>query len=359
MKFTCNNCGFSASIPTEQTSCPMCGSTNISLLAESGQPPIDTPLDDEPDIPPLAPPNPTPQPMQVESIPKQPVSAQPTDSNEDDELVQMLQEIEEEQSEKLVLNPEAHTSNTKLYAIIAVAVLIVVGIAIFFIMQSSNTATQKEENEHIEKEQTEALQQKKNEQNMKEEILKEEKKIEKEMNEEVAAVEEEEQNIEQQKTDPTPKTQQPVKRKTKPKRKHVYKKRRHTAPHRKAQPVKKEVPAPLTPQPTPAKTTPAPIAPAPTPVKSAPVIAKKPTFMDLINLGKIALSQKKYKDAIIFFTQAKQINPGIASIYKYLGIAYASQGKTSKACAQYRQYILLAPNAKDKPQIEQALQGCQ
>lgn len=34
MKFVCNNCGFAADIPEQRSSCPMCGSSNVSSAAE-------------------------------------------------------------------------------------------------------------------------------------------------------------------------------------------------------------------------------------------------------------------------------------------------------------------------------------
>ena len=34
MKFVCNNCGFAAEIPVRRTTCPMCGSSNVSSSDE-------------------------------------------------------------------------------------------------------------------------------------------------------------------------------------------------------------------------------------------------------------------------------------------------------------------------------------
>lgn len=39
MKFVCNNCGFTAEIPVRRTTCPMCGSSNVSSSAETMTPP--------------------------------------------------------------------------------------------------------------------------------------------------------------------------------------------------------------------------------------------------------------------------------------------------------------------------------
>lgn len=46
MKFVCNNCGFTAEIPVRRTTCPMCGSSNVSSSAETMTPP-EKPLEDE------------------------------------------------------------------------------------------------------------------------------------------------------------------------------------------------------------------------------------------------------------------------------------------------------------------------
>ena len=35
MKFVCNNCGFTADIPVRRTTCPMCGSSNVSFSADT------------------------------------------------------------------------------------------------------------------------------------------------------------------------------------------------------------------------------------------------------------------------------------------------------------------------------------
>ena len=34
MKFVCNNCGFAADIPVKRSTCPMCGSSNVSYSDE-------------------------------------------------------------------------------------------------------------------------------------------------------------------------------------------------------------------------------------------------------------------------------------------------------------------------------------
>ena len=39
MKFVCNNCGFTAEIPVRRTTCPMCGSSNVSSSADTVTPP--------------------------------------------------------------------------------------------------------------------------------------------------------------------------------------------------------------------------------------------------------------------------------------------------------------------------------
>ena len=35
MKFVCNNCGFAADIPVKRSTCPMCGSSNVSYSDEA------------------------------------------------------------------------------------------------------------------------------------------------------------------------------------------------------------------------------------------------------------------------------------------------------------------------------------
>ena len=46
MKFVCNNCGFTAEIPVRRTTCPMCGSSNVSSSADTVTPP-EKPLENE------------------------------------------------------------------------------------------------------------------------------------------------------------------------------------------------------------------------------------------------------------------------------------------------------------------------
>ena len=46
MKVVCNNCGFTAEIPVRRTTCPMCGSSNVSSSADTATPP-EKPLEDE------------------------------------------------------------------------------------------------------------------------------------------------------------------------------------------------------------------------------------------------------------------------------------------------------------------------
>ncbi len=60
--------------------------------------------------------------------------------------------------------------------------------------------------------------------------------------------------------------------------------------------------------------------------------------------------------AIRQFEQAARENPGSARIQKQLGRAYMRAGQVPQGAQAYRRYLQLAPNAPDRPIIEQLLQ---
>ncbi len=385
MKFTCNNCGFSAEVPSEQQVCPMCGSTNVSLSSEEPVSPSPqsgpSPTESEPESIPEPPQTVRQQPVS-EHIPT--VSSTEDESNkphtaDDDELVQMLQELENEGDEF----SEEQKSLPLKPIIIGGAILVVVTAAVLFVVlrSSDHSATKLSAQQEIDSEDEEETstvateQPQKNrqkvisqEKELENEIAKDEKEAEKEVEQEVAQEEEEEAQTKTQErlvTHSQPKKSKKHRRRKHPRRKRTRQthKRTQTIPPSKSaadQQPQQAAPQPQQAAPQPQQAAPQPQQAAPQPQQAAPQqsVKKAPTFIDLLNLGKIALTKGKYADAIVFLSQAKKMNPGYPPLYKYLGIAYAAQHKNKQACVQYHQYLLLAPNAKDKVQIQQAMQGC-
>ncbi len=54
------------------------------------------------------------------------------------------------------------------------------------------------------------------------------------------------------------------------------------------------------------------------------------------NLGSLFLAGKRYADATTALTRAIAINPDMASAHNGLGVAYAAQGQTDKAIAEWQ-----------------------
>jgi len=101
-------------------------------------------------------------------------------------------------------------------------------------------------------------------------------------------------------------------------------------------------------------------APKPKPVPPAPKPKKDvdAAFNALLAEGNKAISEQRFSEAIHIYKDALKLRPRASKVYKFLGIAYASQNNPAKACEYYRKYIELAPDADDRAQVEQLISSC-
>ncbi|HDT11412.1 MAG TPA: hypothetical protein ENN58_01595 [bacterium] len=116
---------------------------------------------------------------------------------------------------------------------------------------------------------------------------------------------------------------------------------------------------------------------APSPVKQDPVVKKqqqvvkrprvqtappKPNPTELFNKylqeGHQAVSKRNFNDALNKYKSAAKIRPSAGSVYKFIGITYAHMQNQKEACANYKKYIQLAPNAADRAQVEALIKAC-
>ena len=70
------------------------------------------------------------------------------------------------------------------------------------------------------------------------------------------------------------------------------------------------------------------------------------------------LQQGDFRKVLTTCTEILALEPRNAMAYRSLGIAYSSLGAAPQACEAYRRYLRFAPNAQDKPQIEELLAAC-
>ncbi|KRN77306.1 tetratricopeptide repeat protein [Weissella minor] len=65
------------------------------------------------------------------------------------------------------------------------------------------------------------------------------------------------------------------------------------------------------------------------------------TYDEIFALGRKALGSEDYDDAISNLTNAIALNPKLPFSYSFRGVAYAEQGKSVEAMADYIKVILL------------------
>jgi Tfp pilus assembly protein PilF len=65
--------------------------------------------------------------------------------------------------------------------------------------------------------------------------------------------------------------------------------------------------------------------------------------------------QNNVLEAIALFEKSIKANNRFPQAHRSLGIAYAKVGQRDKAAAEYRIYLLLAPNAPDRSQLEKII----
>jgi pSer/pThr/pTyr-binding forkhead associated (FHA) protein/TolA-binding protein len=73
------------------------------------------------------------------------------------------------------------------------------------------------------------------------------------------------------------------------------------------------------------------------------------------NSGNRLLLQNRFNAAIAAYEKAIQADPTFADVHRGLGIAYAKKGEHKLAARHYQQYIRLAPNNPDVPQVKRFL----
>lgn len=74
-----------------------------------------------------------------------------------------------------------------------------------------------------------------------------------------------------------------------------------------------------------------------------------------LNLATSLLMQKNAKGAIRILNKAKKLQPGNATIYRQLGLAYDRDGNKARAAANLRKYLRMSPGAPDATAIRNKL----
>lgn len=318
MKFVCNNCGFSAEVPDRKTTCPMCASDNVSVVTVTEQvsiEPEESSTEEQVKSDPGVEPESAAGKEQFEKKKRGPTeritlndeffSAKP--NKDDQEIANIIKELYPESGEKkksLIKLPEKK--------IMIIAAVVAVCVVVATILAFSLTGAKKGEESDLAAEEEE------------EEIL-EEGDI-KPIHAQAVVKKENDEPIDEKETSPVVNKQEPktvvvekIEKKQKPKQEKPLQKIKEAKP----------------------------------PVNVAA------TFESYIQAGHKAIAAQKYKDALHEYKNASRLMPTNGSVYKFLGIAYASLKNQKEACANYRKYIKYAPNAPDKAQVEALLKDCQ
>lgn len=89
-------------------------------------------------------------------------------------------------------------------------------------------------------------------------------------------------------------------------------------------------------------------------------IATKPDFAEaLIGLGHIRLMKNEFERARDLLVKAKRSENNNPEIYKLLGKAYKKMGQNALAIEEFKTYLKLLPNARDKGQINNEIRNLQ
>jgi tetratricopeptide (TPR) repeat protein len=75
------------------------------------------------------------------------------------------------------------------------------------------------------------------------------------------------------------------------------------------------------------------------------------------NKGNRAYLERKFPQAIAEFKRALESDRSFAYAHRGLGVTYAAQRKGELAIEAYRNYLKLAPNAKDAKQVENIIKN--
>jgi hypothetical protein len=319
MKFTCNNCGFTAEVPDTMNACPMCASQNVSFSKDDEE-------NNERKVKNTANISDGVEPSKEETTKKEPLKKASPEKPEkkknitlNDEFFDSKPNKEHEEIAKVIkeLYPETTENKGKksipnLGIIGGVAGGIVVVIIIMVFVFSGRKEIDSDTKENTEKvasikKEPEKTPEPQNEEKIEEteEIISE---IEEEIEEEIA------KEIEKRKA--------PAKKRTVAK-----------APVKRAAPkapVKKQYPKPNTAE----------------------------LYKNYLQAGHKAVSERRFNDALREYNNASKTRPREGAVYKFLGITHASMQNQKQACVNYRKYIQLSPNAPDKAQVEALIEAC-
>lgn len=332
MKFICNNCGFSAEIPEKRPNCPMCASSNVTVKDESAADEKKEEQSSKSEIGESAEevvtrssdaPGEKKKKVRSEKITLTDNFFDQKPNREDQEIADVLKELYPDE--------ESKSGNMKLpyWRILAgvgaavVTLVIVVAFSVFPKDESEDVAKdlveieeEVEEAEEVVEKETAEIVKEPQEENDPEDIKEKGEVAQQDPEEELEVREQEKKVVEVEKKAP----RVVKKRKNRPKKK--------IAARKKAKPK---------------------------PVKKA---SSTNRYNEYVQLGHVALGQKKYTDALHEYKNAMRIKPRNGKVYKFIGIAYAYLGNQAQACENYRKYIQLTPNAKDKAQVQAFLEAC-
>jgi len=331
MKFVCNNCGFSAEVPDRRTTCPMCASSNVSVVSMTEQISLEKPEEIEKTEEAETENNSSEStPQKNETVTKK--KRGPTERiTLNDEFFDSKPDKDQQEIANILkeLYPEsggAKKSSFKMpdKKILVVAAAVVAFIVLAFVLAVTFTGDPKEDDVKNNEETVAEIDDLADDEDLKP-IHEVAKKVEEE-----DGPDPEEENLENESE--------------------TIKKNENNEKNVKT--VKKEQKKPKKPKKirnlktVPAKT-----------VKKAPA-KPKITFDSYIKAGHKALAEKRFTDALHEYKNASRLSPSNGSVYKFLGITYAYLQNQNQACANYRKYIKFSPNAPDKAQVEAFLKAC-
>ncbi len=359
MKFTCNNCGFSAEVPDVMKVCPMCASDNVSLGEEKKSPEKQRETKDT---------------DQISAQTQQDVPEQQKKSTEDGNV---QQENKKKAEKKITLNdeffdekpnkdqeeianiikelyPESESEkkefklppNFGIISGVAGAVILIVVVLIFVFTGKAPEKDLPEKD--ISEKMADIVEPEEKVQPVEEPLEKLTETVKTDDSEKAEEMEEIEKDTEVAVKERKPEAprERKVSKQRAPARQKAVKK---PAPVKRLPPEKKPAAAP----PPPAETT----SPAPPP-KPKPKPSTAELFNKHLQAGHTAISERRFKEALNEYVRASKISPSNASVYKFLGITYAHLQNQKEACTNYKRYIQLAPNAKDRAQVEELIKAC-
>ena len=77
----------------------------------------------------------------------------------------------------------------------------------------------------------------------------------------------------------------------------------------------------------------------------------------LVQQAEELLAAKKTLGVAKALKQALEIEPGSARAYRAMGVLQTMRGQPGRAAQAYREYLRLAPDAADAPQLRQMIQA--